>query len=199
MKLYKVGDTSRAVCSNCKGVRSTTFVEREVSFSSGRGTVKDLLVAVCDGCDQVASIPQQSTPRIKDALEKVRRPLEARIPRQLSDALGLACTVLGVDVHQSMQNVIFRYFVSRVAGRPALIKRLPELSKAEDAKGQASARLSIELSEPLHEVISSITTSTHLNKSEVTRAILVVMKCSLLDKEDKKLRRELQNIVAVAG
>jgi hypothetical protein len=67
MKLHNIGDKSQALCSFCKTRRTTTFAERDVPLSSGKGRVRDLLVAVCDTCDHVVAIPQQSVPRIKDS------------------------------------------------------------------------------------------------------------------------------------
>lgn len=61
---YKVGETSRAICPVCKTVRPTTFREHEVPLASGKGSVPNVLVAECDVCHGVVSIPQQSVPCI---------------------------------------------------------------------------------------------------------------------------------------
>jgi hypothetical protein len=68
MKLYKVGEKSKAVCPFCKDVQPTTFRERDVPLRSGKGTVRDVLVAVCDKCDRVIAMPQQSAPRVAETL-----------------------------------------------------------------------------------------------------------------------------------
>lgn len=70
MKVLKVGDKQKALCYKCKGVKNTTFNLRDVPFSDGSGIVKDILVGVCETCDQVIAIPHQSTPAIKNELEK---------------------------------------------------------------------------------------------------------------------------------
>lgn len=69
MNYYMEGDKSRAVCSDCEDLVVTTFIRRDVSFSDGIGTVKGILVAVCDQCNTVVGIPAQSTPAIKAARE----------------------------------------------------------------------------------------------------------------------------------
>jgi hypothetical protein len=61
------GDKSKAICSHCKKMVSTTFAYRDVPFSDGSGVVKNILVGVCDHCDLVVSIPAQSTPAISMA------------------------------------------------------------------------------------------------------------------------------------
>lgn len=67
MKFYEAGSPSKAICESCKGLVPTTFRYRDVAFDDGRDSVKDILVAVCDHCDTVVSIPAQSTPAIKRA------------------------------------------------------------------------------------------------------------------------------------
>lgn len=63
-RLFQEGDRSAAICSHCGKVVSTTFVRRDVPFSDGRGSAINILVAVCDVCYAVISIPAQSTPAI---------------------------------------------------------------------------------------------------------------------------------------
>ena len=65
MKLFKEGDKSKAICSFCKDVVSTTFKHRDVPFSDGIGVAKNILVSVCDCCGQVVATPPQSTPAIR--------------------------------------------------------------------------------------------------------------------------------------
>lgn len=65
-KCYSVGDKSQAICYQC-GLMNTTFARKDIPFGDGSGTVKDLLVAVCDSCGEVVSVPAQSTPEIKRA------------------------------------------------------------------------------------------------------------------------------------
>ncbi len=70
MTTWKVVDTSKAICFKC-GVTSTTFQVRDVPVSGTNITAPDLLVGVCDRCDSVVSVPQQSTPQIWAALAKL--------------------------------------------------------------------------------------------------------------------------------
>jgi hypothetical protein len=67
MKIFCEGDKSKAVCAACSAVQPTTFVRKDVPFSTGEGLVKDILVGVCDLCQRVVSIPAQSTPAISSA------------------------------------------------------------------------------------------------------------------------------------
>jgi RNase P subunit RPR2 len=60
MKVFKAGEKSRAICSDCKKTVRTTFTCRDVSCNDGSGIARDILVAVCDECGNLASIPPQS-------------------------------------------------------------------------------------------------------------------------------------------
>lgn len=71
MTRYEVGNKSRAVCESCESVVDTTFAIRDVSFNDGVGIAKDILVAVCDQCDDVVAIPGQSVVSIAEARKQV--------------------------------------------------------------------------------------------------------------------------------
>lgn len=71
-KRYNVGDKSKAICSVCKEVVSTTFKEKDTPLSDGSGTVPMLLVGECDTCHTTVSLPPQSTLQIKLFIESQR-------------------------------------------------------------------------------------------------------------------------------
>ncbi len=63
---YKVGDKSKAICSNCKKVVSTTFEKRLVDFLPRKHSEEKVLVGVCDSCgDIVSSIPPTTNKKSK--------------------------------------------------------------------------------------------------------------------------------------
>lgn len=199
MKLYKVGESSKAVCPFCKGIRSATFQERDVPLESGKGVVSGVLAAVCDSCEKVISIPQQSVPRIKDAIAKVREPVEARIPRHLSDVLVLSSSSFGDSVSRDTQLILFRYFLLRIASSRKLSSRIITLAKSDDAKGPASARLSVNLNSKQMESLEALKRSSHLGDSEIARGVLVQMKHDLLDRPKKSVVKDLRQMMALVG
>lgn len=69
MNFYKEGEKSRALCAFCKALRDTTFQRCTVPLSNGKGEVPDVLVGVCDVCENVVSLPQQSAPQVKEAMK----------------------------------------------------------------------------------------------------------------------------------
>lgn len=46
MKIFKVGDSQKAICENCRSLENATFKLRGVPFSDGSGVVKNALVGV---------------------------------------------------------------------------------------------------------------------------------------------------------
>ena len=75
MKIYKVGNTSRAICSECKEVQATTFKLRDVPLEGSDWIVQSIMVGVCDMCDMTVVIPAQSTPAIKAAIKESSKSL----------------------------------------------------------------------------------------------------------------------------
>lgn len=67
MARYEPGDKSRAVCEDCESVVDTTFAVRDVSFNDGVGLAKNILVAVCDSCNNTVAIPSQNVITIAEA------------------------------------------------------------------------------------------------------------------------------------
>jgi len=73
MSKWKEGDKlERAECDNCGKFTPVTFKYRDVPFEGNIGVVEDILVGVCDECDQVIVVPSQSSPKIKETLAKIK-------------------------------------------------------------------------------------------------------------------------------
>lgn len=69
MRIWKVGDKSKAICETCNDIKETTFGKHDLPFEELNGVARDVLAAACDDCGTVVAIPPQSTPQIKQALE----------------------------------------------------------------------------------------------------------------------------------
>lgn len=199
MKLYKVGEKSKAICEQCGQIRATTFKERNVPLSSGKGSVPNVLVAVCDTCDSVVSIPQQSAPRIQEVIHTTRHPIEARIPRHLIDALILVCYDLGSATSESKQSVVFRYYLQRISQTKTLHAKIKVHLTTDEAAGKSDARFSIKLNDELYAIFVKLEKQTKLSKSELVKGIIVQMKMDVLDDKMKEPRDELKELLLLAG
>lgn len=70
MKILKEGDKKNAICGACKSLQPMTYRLRNVPFNDNSNIVGNVLVGVCDTCDNVVSIPHQSTPSLQHTLNK---------------------------------------------------------------------------------------------------------------------------------
>lgn len=198
MKLLREADKSKAICPECKGLRTTTYLRRDVPFRHRDGTVSGVLAAVCDECDTVVGIPQQSVPRISKALDHARHPLEARLPRHLIDALNLTLHVL-VGGPSKGAGVLLRYYLERVGENPDALARLRELATTDEAKGKGDDRLSVKLDDRYTALLKQLAETTGLTKTNVVRGIVVQAKQDVLDNRTPKVREELTSFLQVAG
>ncbi len=199
MKLYKIGEKSQAICQFCNQIRPTTFTERDISLSSGKGMVPNVLIAVCDQCDRMVSIPQQSVPRIQGVVHYSRHAIETRIPRHLQDALLMSCYELGYGANESKQTILFRYYLQKANQMKGVHARFSALLDSEEAQGKSSARFSIKLNDELYNIFLKLERDTKLNKAEVVKGIIVQIKRELLDEKNKTLVEDLREIMLLAG
>jgi Fe2+ or Zn2+ uptake regulation protein len=72
MKAWQAGDHSRAMCSTCQKVVTTTFNFYDIPFSDYASVVKNIIAGACDECGTVITIPPQSTSSIQSSLEKIK-------------------------------------------------------------------------------------------------------------------------------
>lgn len=70
VSIYREGGKSKAICQHCERIVDTTFLYRDAQFSDGKGSAKNILVAVCDTCGEVVAIPAQSTAAIHKARQR---------------------------------------------------------------------------------------------------------------------------------
>lgn len=69
-----IKEKGKGICNSC-GVTTTTYLLRDIDFSDKSEKVKDIFVGVCDTCNEIISIPAQSTAKIKAEYNKTRKPL----------------------------------------------------------------------------------------------------------------------------
>jgi hypothetical protein len=141
MKIYKVGDKQKAVCESCQSLTDATFMLRDVPFSDGSGTVKNVLAGVCDSCNEVVLIPHQSTPAIKKQLDTHKKAVETRVPAHMVDMLNLASMELGGSTDFS--NALIKYYLHNLSEQKTSVKGLIKYLESDLAKGVAQKRISL--------------------------------------------------------
>ena len=68
--MKKAGDKQQTICYNCSDVTQSTFAHRDVSLSGTDIVAKNILVASCDVCGCITTMPQQSAKDINAALNE---------------------------------------------------------------------------------------------------------------------------------
>ncbi len=200
MKIWKENDRSKGICSKCKELGEIVFQRRPFYLKKTKKSVKDVLVGVCAICDEMVSVPPQSTARLKEARLAVRMPLEVRVPAYVKDIVLLVVDTLGATVPQSALAQLFRNYIIHMKEEPRTARyafRL--LKKSEYSKRVPSQdRISIKLSPELFEMKNELHSIFHSDVNLI-RGIAALSKDEVLDRPDQARIKELRySILQVA-
>ncbi|HEX9709968.1 MAG TPA: hypothetical protein VGB42_08410 [Candidatus Thermoplasmatota archaeon] len=199
MKIWKDGDESRAICPTCERRTGIVFRRRSVELEGPDVRVPDVLVGVCRDCQGVAMIPEQSTPRLRSAIERPKRTMNARLPGHLIDVLSLLADRWTGGARSSAPALV-RFLVHRFAADAALARRVKSHLGDPLAGGAGDDDLSVRV--PLHLLIAMDEMAERVGiatRTDVLRGLLVMAKEDLLEERDPDLVRAVrQAIVAVA-
>ena len=202
MKLHVSGDKGRAICGEC-GLVSTTYRHKDVPFSDGSGTVKDILVGVCDNCGIVVSIPPQSTPAIKAERERATISVEAVLPAIFVEALDLACYVVDPKSSPDFRKRLISYYVHLCASNPdraaqvadCLRQAPPEFASAPEV----TKRLSYKVTEAANREIEAVMGATRLSRTDLLKSVVVTIDREIVRPKKPKGLSQIRTLAAVAG
>ena len=184
MKFYKECEKSKAICENCREIVVTTFKVRDVPFSDTPGVVKNLLVSVCDTCDEIVAIPHQSSIKIKEHKEHKLKSLEARIPYHISDILYAATFAINGSVPVgSLSSSIFKFYIHHLAKDKRRNKKLVKYSTSKLFSGKSKDRFSIKLNESIMEDFDLLKKETKLNKTHLMKSIILLINDDINNKK----------------
>jgi hypothetical protein len=200
MYLVREGDQSEAVCRHCKAIVTTTYRTRTYRLVTSGVDVPGALVAVCDLCDNVATIPAQTTPRIGEALQRRKEEsLEARIPTHLEDVIRLLADHYEAPV-QTFRPGLLRFYLREMASDPEFAGRVSALARSELAKAPARARVSLRTPEPLlSEAREQARRAGIGTDAEMLRGILLAAKEDVLDGGDRERTLRLGGAAQAEG
>jgi len=197
MNILKVGDQEKAACEKCSAFVTVTYCLRDVPFSDGSGLVSKVLVGVCEQCDQVCVLPQQSTPAVKRVLEKQRKPIESRVPAHMIDILNLASAEVGCGTE--FTSYLVKYYVHAMASQKMSVKRLPEYLGSALAKGRAEKRLSLK-GQHIAEDVAALKSMTHIEStSDLIRGVILKINDDIVQNKRQKPLNDLRGIAAAFG
>lgn len=182
-KFYCEGEKSVGICKSCRGEVPTTFKATSVPLSSGKGKAEGVLAAICDVCGKVVAIPQQSAPRIREALFGKKISVEVRVPRHLRDVLLTICSEITEDCKPTeIEPFILRYYMAHVAKGRIQARSLKKHLKSKLLQGRASDRLSFRVSEEVLRKFEQKTKNLKLSRTDALKILILQAKVDLLDK-----------------
>ncbi len=199
MKFYKENDKSKAICNKC-GLVSTTFKVRDVPFSTKNGYARGILAGVCDKCGEVVSVPQQSTPRIKESLQISKKSIEVRLPRHLLDILIVAGDTLKARQPNIFSHFLVKYYIHNLNADKRKCRSLKKYLQTDLAKGKVGIdRLSLKMSPAMYDEFESLRLKTDLNKTQLLKALILKINDDIFSKRYSKDIKLLENIALISG
>jgi len=197
MRVLKEGDKGKAICEVC-GLTTTTYALRDVDFSDKRGTVKNIIVGVCDKCKKVASIPSQSVPQIKSEYNKTLKPLETRVPAHFIDILNLAIKKIDNDLDENFAKILFLYYLHNFSTGKFSDKNISNLLDTEIAKAKSSKRFSIKINKRTEREIEIFIAHSGLkNKTDLVKIIILTINNDIVQSPLPKHLSELKKLAAI--
>ncbi|MFN8672916.1 MAG: hypothetical protein U0457_12645 [Candidatus Sericytochromatia bacterium] len=194
MRFVKENDKGKAVCSSC-GLTTITYLLKDVPFSNKSGTVKNILAGVCDKCNEVITIPAQSTAAIKSEYNKTRKPLEIRVPAHYIDILNLACQKIDKDLDESFFKPLLTFYVHGLKKENCIKLDAKILLNSDLAKAKSSKRLSFKLSNKTEKELMELVDYLKIkNKSELIKAIILKINEDIVQSKKPKNFTELKNL-----
>jgi hypothetical protein len=202
--LYQEGEKSKAICETCHQIVTTTFARRDVPFSDGNGEVKNILVSVCDHCDQVVAIPAQSTPAIREARFKVVKAIEAQLPAIYLDMLDLAAYTIDSESSTEFRKVLMVFYLHRFASGDYPRERLLKAHRAaverfKEQRGAARRRLSMKVTLRIAEDIKTLVDDTSMSQTEVFKSVIYQIQADVVEARKPALLKELSALSVIAA
>lgn len=197
MNILKEGDRKKAACECCGAFQEVTFRLRDVPFSDGSGLVRNVLVGVCDHCDSVAVIPQQSVPAISKQLAVQRKSVESRLPSHFLDILNLASSQLGAT--PDFSQALVKFYIHGLFCNEISSAGLSRLLNSELAKGKANRRLSLK-GRRVAEELEALQDATQIaTTTDVLKSVVLKINDDILVHKHPARIKALEALVAAMG
>ncbi|WP_431100392.1 hypothetical protein [Roseateles noduli] len=202
MKIFEVGEHSKAYCQDCRKMVRTTFARRDVPFSDGRGVARNVLVGVCDECERAIEVPPQTTPALAKARKAATQAIEANLPAPYIDVLDSAVLRIDGQASTDFRRALLTYFVHKIAlderGRTLLLlshRKAIELFPEE--RGVVRRRLSMKVPPRVTDDFRRLEASTELNTTELLKSVVFLIRQRVLEEPKPRLIGELQALSAI--
>jgi hypothetical protein len=194
MKIVKTDDKSTAACQTCKKIADVTYRLRDVPLSDGSDVVKDVLVGVCDICDNVCVLPHQSVPKVAKTMERHRKPVDSRVPAHMLDILNLASAEVGGG--SDFVPNLMKYYLHALAVKEISSGHLARYLTSDLASGKSQKRISLKGRRVLED-IEKVKKLTNLSStSDIVKSVILKINDDILQNKSKRPIKALEGIAA---
>jgi hypothetical protein len=194
MKIFKVGDTQKAVCESCRSIQDAVFALRDVPFSDGSGLVKNVLVGVCSQCDAVILMPQQSAPAVKKQLDTRKKAVETRVPAHMVDILNLASSTLGASI--DFTPALIKFYIHSLSSDMASSRHLAQYLESDLAQGRAQKRISLKGDQVSIDLQNIKVNSALQSTTDVMKAVVLKINEDVLVHPKAQVINQLKSVAA---
>ena len=191
MRILQEGEKSKAICNTCEELRGITYLYKDFTLKNGT-KVPNVLQGICDKCGKAATIPAQSTPKIKQYLEAKDVSLEVRIPRILEDVLYNIGYKSHLEASQTLKYIINFYTRKLQEPHSASARRIfmNFINEHPLFKDSQKSRISLRISKTVDDKINGLAAEFSLNKSQYILSLLHKAKVDLIENGNNKAAKE---------
>lgn len=199
MKIWKDGDRTRALCPKCERKTEVFFQRRTVEVSAPSVKANDVLVAVCVACDGIALIPKQSGPKLREAIQRPKVTLNARIPGHLEDILYMLVDRVAHG-WKSGKSPVIKYLLHEFGNNPAYARHVKDALEKDLAQGPADQDVSVRVPEYIVLSVDQMADLVGIDgRSEVVRGILAAAKVDVLEEQDQQFTNSMERAIAAVA
>lgn len=198
--LAREGDTNSVVCPHCKDLVDAHARVRSYHMPERGIDVLGVLLDICERCDQVATIPNQSTLRMLEARVPLKEEqLEARVPTHLEDVIYMLAWEFAAPV-PAFRPAVLRFYLAELMRDPTLGERVRLLAASDLADAPARARVSLRVPAELLEDARAAARAAGIAKdSELVRGLLLAAKEDVLDRRHPERIQRLSGAAQAGG
>lgn len=196
MNFYKENEKSKAICENCRKIVITTF--KYGDFKLNNLIIPDILLGYCDICGEVVSVPHQSTYKINSYRKQHEtKKKEFRIPLHMHDVLYT------IGAHSKISRkpnticrIVSKYYLTKLksARHKTLLSSIYKSTNDVLAKGASKSRLSCVFDLDDYKIFMERKKELGVSEATLLKGFIMTAKYDFLDKDDKKLKAELEEI-----
>ena len=199
MRIWKDGERSSTLCPSCERRTDVVFVRREVPLEHPDVTAKDVLVGECVSCGQVALIPQQSTPRLREAIARPQTTVNVRLPGHLVDVLRLLADRWAPGA-RSASAAVLRLLLQEFGEDRAFADLAGQTARGEWAQGPADQEFSFRTRTADLMAVDEVAVRLALgSRTDVVRGVLAAAKTLVLDGEDPNFEMVMKRALSAVA